>query len=201
MFGRKKKEFLSGSFDYLIVGLGNPGTKYQFTKHNAGFMCLDLFADDHGLKINKLKFKSLLTDCRIGSKRCILLKPQTFMNNSGEAVRDCADFYKIPPERIIVIFDDVSLDLGRIRIRRKGSAGGHNGIKSIIYHLNSDEFQRVKIGVGKKPDEDWDLADWVLKPFTKEELLEMRKTAQDTENIIELMVEDKTEEAMAKYNS
>lgn len=201
MFGRKKKEFLSGSFDYLIVGLGNPGTKYEFTKHNAGFMCLDLFADDRGFKINKLKFKSLMCDCRIGSKRCILMKPQTFMNNSGEAVRDCADFYKIPPEKTIVIFDDVSLDLGRIRIRRKGSAGGHNGIKSIIYHLNSDEFQRIKIGVGQKPDENWDLADWVLKPFTKEELLTMRKTAQDTEKIIELMVEDKTEEAMAKYNS
>ena len=201
MFGRKKKDFLSGSFDYLVVGLGNPGTKYEFTKHNAGFMCLDLFADDNGLKIKKLKFKSLLTDCTIGSSRCILLKPQTFMNNSGEAVRDCAAFYKIPPERIIVIFDDVSLDLGKIRIRRKGSAGGHNGIKSIIYHLNSDEFQRIKIGVGKKPDEDWDLADWVLKPFTKEELLIMRKTAQDTEKIIELMVEGKTEDAMAKYNS
>lgn len=201
MFGRKKKDSLSGSFDYLVVGLGNPGTKYEFTKHNAGFMCLDLFADDNGLKIKKLKFKSLLTDCTIGTSRCVLLKPQTFMNNSGEAVRDCAAFYKIPPERIIVIFDDVSLDLGKIRIRRKGSAGGHNGIKSIIYHLNSDEFQRIKIGVGKKPDEDWDLADWVLKPFTKEELLIMRKTAQDTEKIIELMVEDKTEEAMAKYNS
>lgn len=201
MFGRKKKEFLSGSFDYLIAGLGNPGKKYEFTKHNAGFMCLDLFAQDNGLKIDKLKFKSLLTDCMIGSSRCILLKPQTFMNNSGEAVRDCADFYKIPPERIIVIFDDVSLDLGRIRIRRKGSAGGHNGIKSIIYHLNSDEFQRIKIGVGKKPDENWDLADWVLKPFAKEELLVMRSTAQDTEKIIELMAQGKTEEAMAEYNS
>lgn len=201
MFGRKKKEFLSGSFDYLIAGLGNPGKKYEFTKHNAGFMCLDLFAQDNGLKIDKLKFKSLLTDCMIGSSRCILLKPQTFMNNSGEAVRECADFYKIPPERIIVIFDDVSLDLGRIRIRRKGSAGGHNGIKSIIYHLNSDGFQRIKIGVGKKPDENWDLADWVLKPFTKEELLVMRSTAQDTEKIIELMAQGKTEEAMAEYNS
>ncbi|MBQ7653482.1 MAG: aminoacyl-tRNA hydrolase [Clostridia bacterium] len=201
MFGRKKKEFISGSFDYLIAGLGNPGKKYEFTKHNAGFMCLDLFAQDNGLKIDKLKFKSLLTDCMIGSSRCILLKPQTFMNNSGEAVRECADFYKIPPERIIVIFDDVSLDLGRIRIRRKGSAGGHNGIKSIIYHLNSDEFQRIKIGVGKKPDENWDLADWVLKPFTKEELLVMRSTAQDTEKIIELMAQSKTEEAMAEYNS
>ena len=200
MFGKRKKEFLSGSFDYLIVGLGNPGTKYEFTKHNAGFMCLDLYAQDNGLKINKLKFKSLLTDCRIGEKRCILLKPQTFMNNSGEAVKECADFYKIPPERIIVIFDDVSLDLGKIRIRRKGSAGGHNGIKSIILQLLSDEFQRIKIGVGKKPDENWDLADWVLKPFTKDELSVMRKTAQDTEKIIELMVEEKTEEAMSKYN-
>lgn len=198
---RKKKEFSSGNFEYLIVGLGNPGKKYEFTKHNAGFMCLDMFAQDNSLKINKLKFKSLMTDCVIEGKKCILLKPQTFMNLSGEAVRDCAEFYKIPPENIIVIFDDVSLDTGKIRIRRKGSAGGHNGIKNIIYHLNSDNFPRVKIGVGQKPDENWDLADWVLKPFTKDELLLMRDAAKNVEDIINLMVSDQTEEAMSKYNS
>ena len=123
------------------------------------------------------------------------------MNNSGEAVGECASFYKIPVENIIVIFDDVSLDVGKIRIRRKGSAGGHNGVKSIILHLNSDEFPRVKIGVGKKPDEGWDLADWVLKPFEKTELITLRDAAKKTQDIIELMVDGRTEEAMGKYNS
>ena len=200
MFG-KKKEFPTGKYEFLIVGLGNPGKKYEFTKHNAGFLCLDLYAQDNDLKINRLKFKSLLCECTIGGKKCILLKPQTFMNNSGEAVSECASFYKIPVENIIVIFDDVSLDVGKIRIRRKGSAGGHNGIKSIILSLNSDEFPRVKVGVGKKPDESWDLADWVLKPFEKNELLTLRDTAKKTQDIIELMVDGKTEDAMGKYNS
>lgn len=200
MFGRKKS-FTSDSYEFLIVGLGNPGSKYEFTRHNAGFMCVDMFALDNSIKINKLKFKSLIAPCTINQKKCLIMKPQTFMNNSGEAVRDCADFYKIKPENIIVIFDDVSLDVGNIRIRRKGSAGGHNGIKSIIYHLNSDNFPRIKIGVGKKPHPDWDLADWVLKSFSKEDLIVMRDVAKDTENIISLMVDGKTEDAMSKYNS
>ncbi|MBQ6625030.1 MAG: aminoacyl-tRNA hydrolase [Clostridia bacterium] len=200
MFGRKKS-FTSDSFEFLIVGLGNPGSKYEFTRHNAGFMCVDMFALDNSIKINKLKFKSLIAQCTISNKKCLIMKPQTFMNNSGEAVRECADFYKIKPENIIVIFDDVSLDVGNIRIRRKGSAGGHNGIKSIICHLNSDNFPRIKIGVGKKPHPDWDLADWVLKSFSKEELTVLRDVAKDTENIISLMVDGKTEDAMSKYNS
>ena len=200
MFGRKKS-FTSDSFEFLIVGLGNPGSKYEFTRHNAGFMCVDMFALDNSIKINKLKFKSLIAQCTISNKKCLIMKPQTFMNNSGESVRECADFYKIKPENIIVIFDDVSLDVGNIRIRRKGSAGGHNGIKSIICHLNSDNFPRIKIGVGKKPHPDWDLADWVLKSFSKEELTVLRDVAKDTENIISLMVDGKTEDAMSKYNS
>lgn len=200
MFGRKKS-FTSDSFEFLIVGLGNPGSKYEFTRHNAGFMCVDMFALDNSIKINKLKFKSLIAQCTISNKKCLIMKPQTFMNNSGEAVRECADFYKIKPENIIVIFDDVSLDVGNVRIRRKGSAGGHNGIKSIICHLNSDNFPRIKIGVGKKPHPDWDLADWVLKSFSKEELTVLRDVAKDTENIISLMVDGKTEDAMSKYNS
>ncbi len=200
MFGRKKS-FTSDSFEFLIVGLGNPGSKYEFTRHNAGFMCVDMFALDNSIKINKLKFNSLIAQCTISNKKCLIMKPQTFMNNSGEAVRECADFYKIKPENIIVIFDDVSLDVGNVRIRRKGSAGGHNGIKSIICHLNSDNFPRIKIGVGKKPHPDWDLADWVLKSFSKEELTVLRDVAKDTENIISLMVDGKTEDAMSKYNS
>ena len=197
----KKKFENSSSYEYLIAGLGNPGKQYEITRHNAGFICLDLFAEKHGFKIDRLKFKSLLGEGRIKGHRCLFLKPQTFMNLSGEAVRDAAEFYKIKPENIIVIFDDVSLDVGNIRIRRKGSAGGHNGIKSIICHLNSDNFPRIKIGVGKKPHPDWDLADWVLKSFSKEELTVLRDVAKDTENIISLMVDGKTEDAMSKYNS
>ena len=146
IFG-KKKEY-GGSFDYMIVGLGNPGKQYETTRHNAGFICLDLLSEKHGIKVNKLKFKALIGDGRIGGVRCLLLKPQTFMNLSGEAVREAADFYKIPPERIIVICDDISLEPGKIRIRRKGSAGGQNGLKNIILHLNGDNFPRIKVGIG-----------------------------------------------------
>ena len=137
MFFKKDKFSQSGPFDYMIVGLGNPGKKYEFTKHNAGFLCVDLLAQQLGVKIDRLKFKSLMGDVRINSKRCLLLKPQTFMNLSGEAVREAAQFYNLPPERIIVIFDDISLEPGRLRIRRKGSDGGHKGIKSIIYQLKT----------------------------------------------------------------
>ena len=201
MFGRKKKEMMSGGFEYLIVGLGNPGKQYEFTRHNAGFMCIDYYAEKEKLKVNKLKFKSLMKYAVINGKKCILMKPQTFMNNSGEAVRDAAEFYKIPPERVIVIFDDVSLDVGGIRIRRKGSDGGHNGIKSIIYHLNSDQFPRVKVGVGKKPDPEWDLADWVLSSFKKDEIVKLREVAEKMSDIISLMVDGNVDEAMNRYNS
>lgn len=201
MFGRKKKEMMSGGFEYLIVGLGNPGKQYEFTRHNAGFMCIDYYAEEERLKVNKLKFRSLMTDTVINGKKCILMKPQTFMNNSGEAVRDAAEFYKIPPERVIVIFDDISLDVGGIRIRRKGSDGGHNGIKSIIYHLGSDQFPRVKVGVGKKPNPEWDLADWVLSSFKKDELVRLREVAEKMSDIISLMVDGNVDEAMNRYNS
>lgn len=201
MFFKKDKFSQSGPFDYMIVGLGNPGKKYEFTKHNAGFLCVDLLAQQLGVKIDRLKFKSLMGDVRINSKRCLLLKPQTFMNLSGEAVREAAQFYNLPPERIIVIFDDISLEPGRLRIRRKGSDGGHNGIKSIIYQLQSDAFPRIKLGIGAKPHPDFDLADWVLEPFTNEALKALRTAADNACEAVGLMVDGKIDEAMSRYNS
>ena len=196
-----KKEMGASNYEWLIVGLGNPGAKYEFTRHNAGFLCVDLYAEKNSFKIDIIKFKGTLSDVRIKGKRCLFLKPQTFMNLSGESVREVASFYKIPPERIIVIFDDVSLDVGKMRIRRKGTDGGHNGIKSIIYHLGSTDFPRIKIGVGKKPHPDYDLADWVLKAFSKDELKELRKCCDNACDALELMIDGKTDEAMSKFNS
>ena len=197
----KKKEFSNPSApEYLIVGLGNPGPKYAFTRHNAGFLCLDLLAQKQNADVRKIKFKGVLGETTLGGKRCLLLKPQTFMNNSGESVREAAAFYKIPPERVLVLFDDVTLPCGKLRIRRKGSDGGHNGVKSIIYHLNSDAFPRIKLGVGEKPDPEWDLADWVLSPFTKTELTALREAADRACDAAEHIVRGEIEQAMALYN-
>ncbi len=160
--------------EFLIVGLGNPGSKYENTRHNAGFMFLDYLAERCSCSINRSKFKSLCADTNIGGKRVILMKPQTFMNASGEAVIEAANFYKIPAEKIIVISDDVTLDVARLRVRRKGSHGGHNGLKNIILHLGTDNFPRIKIGVGQKPHPDYDMIDWVLGNLTAEEI---KKTA------------------------
>ena len=196
----KKDSLSSSTYDYMIVGLGNPGKKYEFTRHNTGFLCVDLYAEQHGIKIDRLKFKSLIGETKINGKRCLFLKPQTFMNLSGEAVRDAAAFYKIPPERIIVIFDDISLDVGKMRIRRKGSDGGHNGIKNIIYHLSSDLFPRIKIGIGAKPHPDYDLADWVMTPFSKDDLKSLREVCENAGEALELMVDGKIEEAMSRFS-
>ena len=197
----KKKDFSSASApEFLIVGLGNPGEKYEYTRHNAGFLTLDRLCVEENFKINKIKHKALLGDVKIGGHRCIVMKPQTFMNNSGEAVREAAGFYKIPPQNIIVVFDDISLPCGKIRIRRKGSDGGHNGIKSIIYHLKSNEFPRVKVGVGAKPHPDYDLADWVLSTFKKDELEELKKSVSDAFEAIRLITQSKTDEAMNRFN-
>ena len=151
-----------GAISFLVVGLGNPGKEYAETRHNVGFRFLDAFAEKQGVKIDRAKFQALVTDLMYAGTRILLLKPQTYMNSSGLAVREAASFYKIPPERVLVIYDDISLEPGRVRLRKKGSDGGHNGIKSIIEHLGSDAFPRVKIGVGAKPHKDYDLADWVL---------------------------------------
>lgn len=159
----------TGPVEWLIVGLGNPGDKYAGTRHNAGFRALDSYCACTGQKIDRLKFKALTGEGTFGGAHVLFLKPQTFMNLSGEAVREAADFYKIPPECVLVLFDDISLDVGRLRIRSKGSAGGQNGVKNIIYQLNSDAFPRVKIGIGAKPHPDYDLADWVLSRMTDAE--------------------------------
>ncbi len=186
--------------EYLIVGLGNPGGKYEFTRHNVGFMCLDSLAQDLDLKINRIKFKSLTADVTLAGRRCILMKPQTFMNESGQAVREAADFYKIKPENIIIVFDDVSLPFATLRLRRNGSDGGHNGIKSIIYHLKSDAFPRVKVGIGAKPHPQMQLMDWVLSSFTKAELQDLKKTADLVSDALKLIVADDMEKAMSLYN-
>lgn len=197
----RKKESLASAYDYLIVGLGNPGRDYETTRHNAGFLAVDALAEDAGFTVKQLKWKALIGECRLGGSRCLVMKPQTFMNNSGEAVRDCAQFYKIPPENIIVIYDDVSLDVGRLRIRRKGSDGGHNGIKSIIYLLGSDQFPRVKIGVGKKPHPDYDLAAWVLSRFSAEEQKTLKEVWPKAAGAVRLIAQGKAEEAMNRFNS
>lgn len=201
LFQRKTQSPSVGAPEFLVVGLGNPDKKYAFTRHNSGFLCVDMLAEKYGLTVNKLKFKSLLGDAEIGGHRCLVMKPQTYMNLSGEAVRDAAQFYKIPPERIVVLFDDISLDVGKIRIRRKGTDGGHNGIKNIIYHLHSDAFPRIKIGVGKKPHPDYDLADWVLSEFKKDEEAPLKTALEHACAALELMLDGKIDEAMNQYNS
>ena len=191
----------SGAPEFLNVGLANPGPKYEFTRHNAGFLCMDLLAQQLGVKIDRIKFKSVVADVAIEGSRCILMKPQTFMNNSGEAVRDAANFYKIPPEHIIILFDDISLPPGKLRIRRKGSDGGHNGIKSILYLLGSDQFPRIKLGVGAKPRPDYDLADWVLSTFQKDELSRMKEAMEKACEAVPLLVREETDRAMNLYSS
>lgn len=191
----------SGGYEYLIVGLGNPGAKYEMTRHNAGFLAVDLFAIKENLNIKKLKFHSLTADCIINGKKCLVMKPQTFMNNSGEAVGEAARFYKIPPENVIVISDDISLDVGKIRIKRKGSAGGHNGLKSIIAHLGSENFVRIKVGVGKKPSADYDLVDWVLGRFPKELEKNLKSALENAVDALPYIVNDEIDKAMNLFNS
>ncbi len=161
--------FAKPACDWLIVGLGNPGDNYAKTRHNVGFRAIDALASKLGCKVDRAKFRGLYGQANYKGQKLILLKPQTFMNSSGLSVMDAARFYKLPPERIIVLFDDISLDVGRLRVRADGSAGGHNGIKSMIGCLNSQSFPRVKIGVGAKPHPDFELADWVLSAFPPQE--------------------------------
>jgi PTH1 family peptidyl-tRNA hydrolase len=185
---------------HIIVGLGNIGQEYDKTRHNAGFMAIDEFAKKHGAKIDRAKFHALVTEAEVMGKRVLLMKPTTFMNNSGVAIAEAASFYKITPDRVIVLHDEISFDPGVIRIRRKGSAGGHNGLKSIIAHLGSDEFPRIKIGVGKKPSPDYDLVDFVLGRFSQADLETLANKSRDISAALELMLDGKTEEAMNKYS-
>lgn len=185
---------------YLIVGLGNPGKQYEMTRHNIGFHTIDYIADTNKVKINKLKYKALYGEAVIGGEKVYIVKPQTYMNLSGDSVIEFANFYKIPPENIIVINDDISLDTGRIRVRAKGSAGGHNGLKSIIYQLKSDNFPRVKIGVGAPKHEEYDLADFVLGRFTKEEIPVMEAAILKASKAVEEIIRNGPQSAMNKYN-
>lgn len=191
----------NGGYDYLIVGLGNPGAKYEMTRHNAGFLAVDLLAVKENLNIKKLKYHALVGDAVIDGKKCLVMKPQTFMNNSGEAIGEAARFYKIPPERVIVISDDFSFDVGQIRIKRKGSAGGHNGLKSIIAHLGSENFPRIKVGVGKKPNADYDIIDWVLGRFPKELEKDLKSALENAVDALPYIVNEEIDKAMNLFNS
>lgn len=190
-----------GKIEYVIAGLGNPGLEYENTRHNAGFFTTDILAEQFGESIDRLKFKGKTAEITIGNVRCLILKPTTYMNNSGEAVVQALDFYKLSTDRLIVIYDDISLEPGRLRIRRKGSHGGHNGIRSIIELTGKDDFPRIKMGVGKKPHPDYDLAKWVLGKFSKEDSEKLRSAAENACECVKLMVSGKTDEAMNKYNS
>ncbi|MCI5676585.1 MAG: aminoacyl-tRNA hydrolase [Clostridia bacterium] len=160
----------AGPVTHLIVGLGNPGAEYAFTRHNAGFLALDKICAGLGVKTDRARFRALTGEGTVAGQRVLFLKPQTYMNLSGEAVREAAAFYKIEPGHILVISDDINLDVGRLRVREKGSDGGHNGLKNIIYQLGSDAFPRIRIGVGRKPNPEMDLADFVLSRFTEAEM-------------------------------
>ncbi len=197
LFGRKEESKPM----YIIAGLGNPGKQYDMTRHNIGFHTIDYIADKYGVRLSKLKFKSVYGEAMIAGEKVYLVKPQTFMNLSGDAIAEMAQFYKVPTENIIVINDDISLDAGRIRVRGKGSAGGHNGLKSIIYRLNSDEFPRVKMGVGAPKHEDYNLADFVLGRFTSEEIPVMEEAIRKAETAVYEIIKNGIQSAMNRCNS
>lgn len=199
MFG-KVKGAGNSAFDYIVVGLGNPGRQYENTRHNCGFDAIDKLAEKHNFQIKKLRFKSLTGECRLGGAKCLVMKPSTYMNLSGQAVVEAMNFYKIPPENVIVIFDDISLDVGKMRIRQKGSDGGHNGMKNIIYLSGSDMFPRIKLGVGKKPHPEYDLKDWVLGKFSAADRKLIDEVLDKAVEAVELMVADRTSDAMQKFN-
>ncbi len=194
-----KKIETVGPPEFIIAGLGNPGKEYELTRHNTGFLAMDRVEAETGSKINKLKFKSYTALTTLGGHRVLLMKPCTFMNLSGEAVTAAMEFYKIPIQNVIVVFDDTTLPIGKMRIRKKGSDGGHNGIKSIIYLSGSNEFPRVKIGIGQKPD-GWDLADWVLGKYSDKDLKILSPIFDNTVDALKLIMDNKAEEAMGKYN-
>lgn len=189
-----------GKIEYIVAGLGNIGREYEGTRHNAGFMAIDAICEKCGVRVDTAKFHALVGDTTLGGKRVLLMKPTTFMNNSGEAVGEATRFYKIPPENVIIISDDISLAPGKLRVRRRGSHGGHNGLKSIEAHLSSNLYPRVKIGVGEKPHPDYDLADWVLGKFSAEDATLLRDATKKAVVAIELIVSGDIDGAMCKYN-
>ncbi len=185
---------------WLIVGLGNPGKEYDKTRHNNGFMAVDLMASNHNVKFTENKFKSICTRFSANDVGVLLMKPQTYMNNSGIAVKEALEFYKIDPSHLLVFSDDISLDLGKIRLRNGGSAGGHNGLKSIISSIGSDKFPRIKIGVGSKPNPEYDLADWVLSRYTENDMKILSDALNRAVCAAELVLLGNSQEAMNKYN-
>ena len=194
-----KNEAPSGA-DWLIVGLGNPGPKYDGTRHNTGFLMIDALAEHFNCEVRRVKFKGLYGKCKIARQDVVLLKPSTFMNLSGQSVTDAMNFFHLPPERVLLLFDDISLDVGKTRIRLKGSDGGHNGVKNIIYLSGSDRFPRMKIGIGHKP-EGWDLADWVLSRFSKDEMKLLAGVAENVIAAAELILGGQADKAMNRFNS
>ena len=196
MFFQKK----SGGVQWLLVCLGNPGKQYESTRHNIGFLAADELQRRTGAKFNKLRFRALTGEVTLGGKRVLVVKPQTYMNLSGEAVKLAGGFYKIPPERILVISDDVSLPLGKLRIRAGGSAGGHNGLKNIIAHLGTDQFPRIRVGVGEKPHPDYDMADWVLGRFQGEDKKAIDAAVKRAADAVECLIGEGVDRAMNRFN-
>jgi len=196
MFFRKKPEPVS----WIAVFLGNPGLQYENTRHNAGFITADIIASELGVKVNKIKFNALTAVVKLGGQQILILKPQTYMNLSGNSVRQAMRFYKVPLEKIVVISDDVSLPEGKLRVRRRGSAGGHNGLKDIIAKCGGEDFPRIRIGVGAPPHEEYDMADWVLSKLSKEERKLISDTALKAAAALEIIIMRSVEDAMAEFN-
>ncbi|MBM6885932.1 aminoacyl-tRNA hydrolase [Pseudoflavonifractor phocaeensis] len=196
LFGRNK----TSGVEWLLVGLGNPGDKYDNTRHNVGFAAIDQLAEELRVPVQKLKYRALTQTVELGGAKVLLMKPITYMNLSGEAVGEAARFFKIPADHVLVLSDDVSLPVGKLRIRKGGSAGGHNGLKSIIQHLGTDQFPRVKIGVGEKPHPDYDMADWVLGKFAGEDLKTITQAIQRAGKAAECYIHDGPDQAMNRFN-
>lgn len=192
--------FSKGGAEWIVAFLGNPGLKYNGTRHNAGFMAADAMEKKLGVSINKMRFKALTQTADIGGKKVLLMKPQTYMNLSGDAIVQAANFYKVPPERVIVVSDETALPIGRLRIRRGGSAGGHNGLKSVIARLGTDQFPRIRLGVGDKPHPDYDMADWVLSAFKGQDAADMELVAKKAADAVECYITEGTDRAMNRFN-
>ena len=190
----------SGPVEWLIVCLGNPGDKYEGTRHNVGFMVADELGNRGNFPIQRLKYRALTQTATIGGCQALVMKPVTFMNLSGESVGEAARFYKIPADHVLVVSDDVSLPVGKLRIRTGGSAGGHNGLKNIIQHLGTDQFPRVKVGVGEKPHPDYDMADWVLSKFVGEDLKTITAAIEKAAKAVECLIAEGPDKAMNKFN-
>ena len=190
----------SGGVRWLIVCLGNPGPRYEGTRHNAGFLAADALAKKLKLSVNRLRFRALTAKGEIGGESVLLMKPQTYMNLSGEAAAAAARFYKIPPERVLVVSDETALPVGTLRVRSKGSAGGHNGLKSIIACLGSDQFPRIRLGVGAPPHEDYDMADWVLSAFKNQDAEEIAQAAGRAAEAVICYITEGCERTMNKFN-